>query len=327
MPKARKQQISLEDTPYYHIVSRCVRRGFLCGDDPYSGKNYEHRRKWVEDRILQLTQSFAISVGAFAVMSNHTHLVLCVEVEQAQSWDIGEVLERWHRLFSGTPLTRQYCDEQSRETLSSGQVHQIEDLVQDYRQRLTDISWFMRSLNEPIARKANREDGCTGHFWEGRFKSQALLDEQALLSCMAYVDLNPIRAKLSKTPEDSDHTSIQLRIRAAINGKQPVKLKPFNSCDIDEAFTLPCHLNDYLELVEFSGRAMLDDKPGHIPAQCGTLLSRLGVKLESWLELTQGFEHQFCHLAGNVTSLQACRQADGLSRIRGSGNARRLFAA
>lgn len=209
MATARKRQISLDDTPYYHCVSRCVRRAFLCGKDKTSGISYEHRRGWVESKLLSLSQVFAIDVCAYAVMSNHTHIVFFVDIEQASLWSIQEVLERWHQLFKGTLLTQQYL---RGETL----IKPLQAIVDE---TADDISWFMRILNEHIARQANSEDNCTGRFWEGRFKSQALLDEAALTACMAYVDLNPIRAKIADTPEDSDYTSIQQRIRAALQGK------------------------------------------------------------------------------------------------------------
>ncbi len=73
MPKPRKVQVSLETTPYYHCVSRCVRRAFLCGVDDLSGKSYEHRREWIVDRIKELVEIFAIDTCAYSVMSNHYH--------------------------------------------------------------------------------------------------------------------------------------------------------------------------------------------------------------------------------------------------------------
>ncbi|TKB48492.1 transposase [Ferrimonas sediminicola] len=323
MPKARKQQVSLDHTRHYHCISRCVRRSFLCGKDQYSGKCYEHRRRWVEDRLLCLAKVFAVDVQAYAVMSNHTHVVLYIDLEAARAWEDLEVISRWHQLFSGTSLTRRFADSERRGSMEPWELDLVRAQVDLYRARLADISWFMRALNEYIARKANREDECTGRFWEGRFRSQALLDEQALLSCMAYVDLNPIRSGIAQTPVSSKHTSIRRRIRAAEDGKQPSELRCFASPK-SSTETIPCHLNDYLELVDVTARVMTKGK-GHLPALSPPLLQRLDVDFDCWLELTQGFEYQFSHYAGRVESLRRCGEAKQIQRVRGTSAARRLF--
>jgi hypothetical protein len=150
MPKLRSQQISLSDTPYYHICSRTVSKAFLCGFDQETGVSYEHRRSWIEKRTFKLSQVFAIDICAHAVMNNHLHLVLHVDSEQVKNWTMLDVLSRWHKLFKGTLLTRKYQREQ---VLTRFEMAMVEETAQVYKQRLIDISWFMRALNEPIARR------------------------------------------------------------------------------------------------------------------------------------------------------------------------------
>ncbi|AAN57493.1 transposase [Shewanella oneidensis MR-1] len=301
MPRPRRTQISLEDTPYYHCCSRVVRRAFLCGDDTYSGKNYDHRRTWVESLLFELEAIFAIDVAAFAVMSNHLHLVLRVDIDSANGWTDREVLEQWHKLFKGDELTQKFA---KGELVEAYEVSRLKHSIAIYRSRLCDISWFMRCLNEPIARQANQEDNCTGRFWEGRFKSQALLDEAAVLACMTYVDLNPIRAQLADTPEQSDHTSIQLRIRAALKGEQPSNLLPFiaNECD-NQPNGIAFSLMDYLQLVDDTGRIIRNDKRGYISESSAKILTRLNIPHDNWLKLTTDFGKLFHGPVGTLQEL------------------------
>ncbi|WP_025822357.1 transposase [Shewanella marina] len=305
----RERLVSLEDTSYYHCVSRCVRKAYLCGVDSYTGQSYEHRRDWIEERLLQLAQVFSIDICAYAVMSNHLHVVLKVDVERVQAWSDEDVIVQWQKLFKGTLLTQKLLKGDKIE------VHELETLnktIAEYRKRLIDISWFMRSLNEPIARKANKEDKCTGRFWEGRFKSQALLDEAAILACMAYVDLNPVRAQIAKTPETSDYTSIKRRIKAAIKGEQPSELLPFIG---NEHTNMPNGLmfsvQDYLQLVDDTGRQLRDDKCGAIATSTLDILSRLNIPLENWLKITSEFHDLFKGAVGTLQELtQYCEHLE-----------------
>lgn len=301
MPKPRSSQISLEDTPFYHCVSRTVRRAFLCGVDHYSGQSYEYRRDWIEQRLLRLTQAFSIDIAAYAVMSNHLHVVLRIDADTAQAWSSIEVVKQWHQLFKGTLLSQRFA---KGESIKSYELDTLNNTIDKYRRRLMNISWFMRALNEPIARQANKEDNCTGRFWEGRFKSQALLDDAAVLACMTYVDLNPIRAQMAATPEQSDFTSIQRRIRAAIQGKQPERLLPFVG---NEQQALPkgltFELKDYLALVDDTGRLMRNDKRGAIRLGTAHILERLNLPLENWLKITHEFKYLFTGPVGTLEDL------------------------
>lgn len=314
MPRPRRTQISIEDTPYYHCCSRVVRRAFLCGDDVYSGKNYNHRRNWVASLLFKLEAVFAIDVAAFAVMQNHLHVVLRLDIDTANCWSSLEVVEQWHKLFKGDELTQKFA---KGELIEAHELHRLKRTIAIYRSRLCDISWFMRCLNEPIARQANQEDNCAGRFWEGRFKSQALLDEAAVLACMAYVDLNPIRAKLADTPEQSAHTSIQLRIKAAIRGEQPKNLLPFIGNELNsnkhtsQSNGIAFSLKDYLELVDETGRIIRDDKQGAISEQSAKLLSRLNIPHDNWLRLTTEFGKLFHGPVGTLQELtQYCEHLE-----------------
>lgn len=327
MAKARSKQVSLDITPYYHCVSRCVRRSFLCGVDSYSGRSYEHRRQWVEDRLYKLVSVFAIELCAFSVMSNHTHLVLRVKREEAKSWGKAEVIERWHQLYTGNWLSQKF---RAGHVLTNVENELLDKQVDIWRVRLHDISWFMRNLNEHIAREANREDQCAGRFWEGRFKSQALLDEKALISCMAYVDLNPVRASMAATPETSDHTSIQVRIRSVQSGSpsQPSKLSPFLGNPrkgIPDG--LHFKLEDYLNLVDWTGRMMRDDKRGAIQETLPPILLRLNITSKQWSVLTLGFEKEFHQFVGEAANVKDVACLMGYQRARGIGACRQLLSA
>jgi len=332
MASARSTQISLADIPYYHCVARCVRRAFLCGIDHFSGQNYEHRRQWIVDKLKSLSATFSIDLCAFAVMSNHYHVVLRVDADTAAAWSEREVIERWSTLFSTPVLVDRYLRGQNNAGAADRKAREI---IEEWRARLTDIFWFMRVLNESIARQANREDHCKGRFWEGRFKSQALLDDAAILACMTYVDLNPIRAGMAETPEESDYTAIQARLRQfAAAGQsevptpsaQPADLLPFVGGEHADnpkgiAFTLP----DYLQRVDWTGRAVRDDKRGAIPAHIQPIFQCLGLKQDEWLEMVQHFGRRYRLAAGAVERLQHLGQRWGRYWLQGTGTSRRFY--
>jgi REP element-mobilizing transposase RayT len=213
MPTYARRQIVVEDmVGVYHCVARCVRRAFLYGVDPYTGKDYSHRKEWILDRMRELAGLFAIEVCGYSVMSNHLHVVLRNRPDIAEQWSAEEIALRWCKVFPPR-------DDATGEPIEPGE-HDLAMLtanserLAELRKRIANLSWFMRCLCEKIARDGNHEDGSSGRFWAGRFKSVALLDEAAILACSVYVDLNPIRAGLATAPEESAFTSGRDRIRS-----------------------------------------------------------------------------------------------------------------
>ena len=308
-----------------------MRRAYLCGDDPVSGRNFDHRKQWLVVRIKELAANFAIDVCAYAVMSNHYHLVLHVNQDQLGQWSDEEVIKRWTAIF---PNNAKLVETLHLNRKSKAAQKQLRARLDEWRSRLGDISWFMRCLNESLARRANREDDCTGRFWEGRFKSQALLDEKALVTCMAYVDLNPIRAGISDSLQNSDFTSIQERLivqakkvknrsyrqqrmltrRAAkhLLGRQAASRQSDLFCMNEmpgcSGARLPISQRSYVEVLTSTAKALsmppsdkekalacLRDRPG--------VLAEIGIAPASWLDAVRHFNRYYAQAAGSEASL------------------------
>jgi hypothetical protein len=210
---ARKTVVDPDVVGVYHVWGRCVRRAWLCGDDPLSGVDYSERRNWIRQLQEQLAALFAVEVEFHVEMSNHLHLVVRTRPDIVLTWSDQDVVQRMltvHKII--------HSKDGKIEPPSLGEM-QIEladaDRVAELRGRLKDLSWFMKSLRETIARRANRSEGGTlGAFWDGRYRCRRLMDETAILICGIYVDLNQIRAGVAATPEQSTHTSAFDRICA-----------------------------------------------------------------------------------------------------------------
>ncbi|MFO1001880.1 MAG: hypothetical protein U0936_16215 [Planctomycetaceae bacterium] len=369
MPRVKRTEICADDEiQAFHLINRCVRRTFLCGKDRRSGKDYSHRKQWIRERLEELAGIFAVDILGFAVLSNHLHVVIRTRPDVVKAWSDDEVALRWWRLFpqrrdeSGNPAEPTEFELNAIRNDTSG--------LNEKRRRLKDISWFMRCLAEPIARRGNKDDQVTGRFWEGRFRAQILLDETAIAACMAYVDLNPIRAGIAATPEASDFTSVKERIedRAAAYAEHSVDSVQFSAIvenstskgvlaggmsasvrnrldecvehgekagwlapialdpprkKVREKLTsrrasnkgcLSMTLDQYLKLLDWTGRQIRKDKVGVIPAECAPILDRLDCSAETWIDIVKNFRKRFRSEAGLAPSRHAFRATRRESR-------------
>ena len=356
MTVARREIVADGVEGIYHCVSRCVRRAFLCGEDSYTQTSFEHRKSWVEARLALLSQAFALQVCAFAVMSNHLHVVTRTRPDWVESWSDEEVARRWLLVFPKRkgPKGKQL-------PASSAEIKAIckseEPGIDVVRKRLVSVSWFMRSLNENIARRANREDGCKGRFWEGRFKCQVLLDESALLTCMTYVDLNPIRCGAALSPETSPHTSAYLRIQArqarelgelktkTTDGREvPIQKQPLDSVrekrsahvdhwlcpfEMDEEAgsrrLIDLGLDQYLDMLDWTGRQLRENRKKSIPNEFKPILERLRIDSDKWLEAVNCYGRNFYRAAGREEQMRQIAISWGVKWLKGVTSGRKAF--
>jgi hypothetical protein len=295
MPAPRSTVVDEAVTPWYHCISRCVRRAFLCGE------GLGHRKQWLENRLKELVATFSVQCAGFAVLDNHLHVLLRLDSQRTRDWPAEEVARRWLSIFPLRNLAGEALP------ICEARVRQLsEDVgwVAKVRQRLGSLSWFMKCLKEPLARLANREDGCTGAFWEGRFKSVAVLDDESLLATAAYIDLNPVAAGLAATPEDCTHTSLRVRLdHCRANGSEQTLRDELSTQTRDSApeaglWLMPidddrprgdgrvgliagCTLSCYLRLVDAISRVARGGKTS-IAAEVAPIFQRLALDQHAW---------------------------------------------
>ena len=306
-----------------------VRRCFLFGVDPFTGKNHDHRKVWIEDQLRLLAANFGIDLLAFAILSNHFHLILRSRPDVVDTWDDTEVARRWLMLCPKRKKKDRSPEEPNEFELNS--IRNDPARLATIRTRLSNVSWWMRLLCQNIGTRANQEDKQTGKFFQGRYRAVRILDEESLLACAAYVDLNPIRAAMAETIETSEHTSVQRRIHA-LPQFEPSEPSPSTGVDsflsplaIDERHDplgacanqtrercsnkgfLSMSVADYLELLDVSGRMIRTDKSGTTPANVAPIFERLKLDQEYWLLQIKEFGRLFANVAGKPKDVYEMR--------------------
>jgi hypothetical protein len=317
MTRPRSELVPTGAEGAYHCVQRCVRRAFLCGVDEYTGRSFEHRKAWVEARIRLIGECFAVAIDAYAVMSNHLHLVVRIDPCMAAGWSDEEVAQRWVRLFPPRDDTEEAFAFKCQRVLANPERLVI------IRGRLANLSWLMRCLVEPIARRANLEDGCKGRFWEGRYKCQVLCDTRAVIAAMAYVDLNPIRAGMADRLEHSAHTSVHERI-AALRRHPEQATEPLRPLAGALRPSTSLTTADYLQILDWTGRALAPGKRGRIADDAPALLSVIDRDAERWVLRVGGFGNGWVRVAGSAQDLMALAERIGQRWLKGIGLALRL---
>jgi hypothetical protein len=351
----RKDVVAKGQVGVYHCWNRCVQRAFLCGKDPVTETDYEHRRNWIE-RIQQILAGlFAVEIAFHAELANHIHLILRTRPDVARGWDDRQVVRRWLIL---TKLKRNGNDqivepteaEINKELNRPGRVEKL-------RGRLADVSWFMGTLCENISRRCNRESGTSGAFWEHRFECRNLADEAAILVCGIYIDLNQIRAGEALTPEQSRHTSAYNRIqglrqrqarlsnRQAGSSQSPLPDGWLCELSLDHegqkdstgtsGFGWPWRASDkgllsmslekYLELLDWTGREVRGSTRGAIPESLAPILDRLGINRAAWLEAVTSFDTWFGRVVGSVEVVSQAAKRAGRRWFRGKSRCTYAF--
>ena len=336
-----------------HTMARTNRRCFLMGQDQLTGKNFDHRKRWIEDKLKHLAANFGIDLLAFSCLSNHFHLVLRSRPDVVKTWDDTEVARRWWSLCPQRKIKIE-IDGKKNWVPAEPTEWDLNSIRNDpvklaaVRSRLSNISWWMRLLCQYIALRANGEDGeGLGRFWQSRFKAVRILDEESLLACAAYVDLNPIRAALAETLEASDYTSVQPRIAAlkenamavnaanasdaaTITNRADAFLSPICIDEKNDPLSAQSSRNgkrcsdkgflalaeaEYLTILDWLARNTVAGKRGQTPTAAPPVFERLGIDAQEWSRMVKDFGRTFKNVAGKPTSIEQARSLKSRRRF------------
>jgi hypothetical protein len=296
-----------------------------------------------------LSRIFGIDCLTYSILSNHFHVVLRSRYDIVATWSDREVARRWLRLY---PKRRDKQGNPKNPTkVEIARIVNNRKRLKELRKRLSDVSWWMRYLAEKVARRSNNAEGISGRFWQGRFDCVPLLDDSSLLACTMYADLNPVRAAMAKTPETSEFTGAKDRIddlMARTDRKQQTdhqwersgvgrKSGWLSPMEIDEHHDPPgadgdgsgrraskkgflsISVTDYLALLDWTGRAIRDDKRGAIPEHLAAILTRLGLDADRWCTVVSRFGKLFKRVAGTAESLSDEARRRGVRWLQGPG--------
>ena len=345
MPGNPRRKIVRKDRgAVYHCWNRCVRGASLCGQDTRTGQDFSYRRHWVRTREEQLAALFAIEFAFHAEMANHLHLVLRTRPDIARRWSPAEVVRRWLTI---TRLAKAMGnDVPTPSPQKTKLLLRNKKKIAKLRRRLSSVSWLMGILCENIARRANQEEDRKGKFWESRFQCRRCDSEAAILVCGMYVDLNQIRAGEAKTPETSRYTSAFDRIQ----GRSQRSLKnrvdgwlceltlrdgPLEGLDSEyrsrsgrrasDQGLLSIRLEDYLQLLDWTGRQQRPGKRGAIPKSLAPILDRLAICQDALVDSLEHFDELFGHVIGHPADLQQAAAEMGVRWLKGQRANRQLF--
>lgn len=320
MTVPRFEQINEDEVGVYLLTNRCVRRAYLLGNDYKNGDLLDYRRDWVVKWLESLASVMMIDILAFAVMDNHAHEVVRNRPDLVQQLSDEEAAERLARLYPGFR-----CSEKLPEIADPKIKQRFLDSpnLGKLKRRLSSISVFMAKWQEAISHRANRYEGCTGRFWEGRFHCTKLLDSLAVFAASVYVDLNPIRAGMVRKPEDAKHTSFAERVSFLQKSAAHPWLAPISNCD-GRGF-LDISDQEYLDLAEQMARKKRRGKRSRVSDDIPPFVTRLGLAPTRWCDAVFEYVSKFKLRAGSPALLIEDASRRGKQWTHGISAARMFY--